>query len=85
MSSPSLNIEGSKVRIDKPSGYVCITDIANLKRGGKENIRSWLRLTSSIEFFIAWEQKHNPNFKGGEFALFKNESGSNTFHLSAKE
>ena len=42
-------------------------------------------MTSSIEFFIAWEQKHNPDFKGGEFAPFRKESGSNTFHLSASE
>lgn len=80
-----LTIAGSPVRIDDKTGYICITDIANLKRGGKENIRSWMRLTTSIEFFTAWEQTHNPEFKGGEFAGFRSESGSNTFHLSASE
>jgi hypothetical protein len=59
-----LTIAGSPVRIDDKTGYICITDIANLKRGGKENIRSWMRLTTSIEFFTAWEQTHNPEFKG---------------------
>jgi len=29
-----LTIAGSKVRIDEANGYICITDIANLKRGG---------------------------------------------------
>ncbi len=59
-----LIIAGSPVRIDDKDGYICITDIANLKRGSKESIRSWMRLTTSIEFFTAWEQTHNPEFKG---------------------
>jgi len=82
---PNLVIEGSDVRIDKETAFVCITDIANLKRGGKENIKSWLKLTSSIEFFTAWEKRHNHTFEGDEFKYLRDESGSNTFHLSASE
>jgi hypothetical protein len=81
----NLIIEDTEVRIDDETAYVCITDIANLKRGGKENIKSWMRLFGSVEFFIAWERKHNSNFKEGDFAPFRNEAGSNTFHLSASE
>lgn len=69
----NLIIKDTKVRINAETAYVCITDIANLKRGGKENIKSWMRLFGSVEFFIAWESKHNPNFKEGDFAPFRNE------------
>lgn len=32
--TPHLTIQDSKIRMDKDTGFVCITDIGNLKGGG---------------------------------------------------
>ena len=73
--------------MDKQTGYVCITDIGNLKEagGGQEYVRNWLRNANSIAFFIAWETKHNPGFKPVEFDRFKNKAGLNSFRISASD
>jgi hypothetical protein len=73
--------------MDKDTGFVCITDIGNVKEegGGQEYVRNWLRNANSIAFFIAWEKRHNPGFKPVEFDRFKNEAGLNSFRISASD
>jgi hypothetical protein len=88
MPSPSksvVKILDSDIRVDKETGFICITDIGNLKDkgGGTEYVRSWYRNANSISFFTAWEKKHNPNFKVVEFDHFKENSGLNSFRISA--
>lgn len=89
MPSPSksvVKILDSDIRVDKETGFVCITDIANIKDGiGKVHVRNWTRRAASIDFFIAWEMKHNPAFKGSEFDTFRIAAGGSTFQLSATE
>ncbi len=71
--------------MDKDTGFVCITDIGNLKgggSGGKEYVANWLRSANNIAFFAAWEMKHNPGFKGVEFDTFRIDAGLNSFRLS---
>ena len=41
-----------------------------------------MRNKEVISYLGLWESIHNDNFKGGEFATFKNEAGSNTFKMS---
>ena len=38
-----------------------------------------------ISYLGLWEQLNNENFKGGEFATFKNEAGSNKFKMSPQK
>ena len=38
-----------------------------------------------IMFLGLWEEINNADFKGGEFALFKNEAGSNVFKMSPQK
>ena len=76
----------ANIRMDRETGYICVTDIANLKPGGgKEDIGNWLRNANTVAFFHEWELKHNPSFKGVEFDTFKQRSGLNAFRLSAGE
>ena len=88
MSLPTtVTIQGSEIRVDRNTGYVCITDIGNAKDagGGKEFVSNWLRNANTVGFFEAWERKHNPSFKGVEFDAFKKRAGLNSFRLSAGE
>lgn len=44
-----------------------------------------MRNKEVISYLGLWESIHNDNFKGGEFATFKNEAGSNTFKMSPQK
>ncbi|TXF90326.1 KilA-N domain-containing protein [Neolewinella aurantiaca] len=85
-SKSVVKILDSDIRVDSETGYICITDIGNLKDGaGKVHVANWLRASTSILFFRAWEMEHNPGFKGVEFDTFRRESGNNSFRISAKQ
>ena len=43
-----------------------------------------MRSKNTVEFLGLWEALNNPDFKGVEFDLFKNEAGYNSFTLSPK-
>lgn len=64
--------------------YICITDMLKAK-DGDFFISDWLRNRNTLEFLGIWEKLYNPNFKYGEFALIKNQSGLNNFKISVKE
>ena len=97
-STQGLLMPGMKQKIDvigtevvlysyKNEDYISLTDIAKHKNPEfpRDLIKNWLRNRSTIEFIGLWEKIHNPNFKGVEFDRFKNESGSNSFVLSANK
>jgi hypothetical protein len=82
---PNLVVSGEKIRVDKDTGFICITDIANLNPNGRRNIENWLRNGNSVLFFEAWEISNNPSFNVREFAYVKNGMGSNNFHVYSKD
>ena len=51
----------------------------------KDVVKNWMRLKNTLEYLGLWEKLNNPDFKGGEFATFKNEAGSNTFKMSPQK
>ena len=67
--------------------YISLTDLA--KYADEEEprlpIRDWMRNKEVISFLGLWETINNENFKGGEFATFKNEAGSNKFKMSPQK
>ena len=48
-------------------------------------IRDWMRNKEVISYLGLCESMNNKNFKGGEFATFKNEAGSNKFKMSPQK
>jgi len=87
MASTSLIIADSKIRMDKDTGFICVTDIGNAKDpgGGTVHVSNWLRNAATIDFIEAWEMRHNQSFKPAEFGRFKMRSGSNAFPISGLE
>ena len=76
----------SVVRIDGRE-YISLTDLARYadKDEPRLPIRDWMRNKEVIMFLGLWEEINNAGFKGGEFALFKNEAGSNVFKMSPQK
>ncbi|MTB50411.1 hypothetical protein E1J53_0005510 [Lewinella sp. W8] len=46
-----IPIGESHIRIDEESGFLCITDMAGVIGNPHDNIKNWMRLGSTIEFF----------------------------------
>ena len=71
------------IRIDEDSGFLCITDMAGVKGSASDNIKNWMRLGSTIEFFKAWEYHNNPDFDPSGYDVLRKDSTSNTFLLTS--
>lgn len=67
--------------------YISLTDLARYADDEEPRlpIRDWMRNKEVISYLGLWEEFNNPNFKGGEFAPFKNEAGSNSFKMSPQK
>ena len=67
--------------------YISLTDLARYADSEEPRlpIRDWMRNKKVISFLGLWETMHNEKFKGGEFATFKNEAGSNKFKMSPQK
>jgi hypothetical protein len=78
-----IPIGESYIRIDEDSGFLCITDMAAVKGNASDNIKNWMRLGSSIEFFKAWEYHNNPDFDPAEYDVLRRDSTDNTFTLTS--
>ena len=67
--------------------YISLTDLARYADSEEPRlqIRDWMRNKEVVSFLGLWETIHNENFKGGEFATFKNEAGSNKFKMSPQK
>ena len=71
------------IRIDNKE-YISLTDLARYADSEEPRlpIRDWMRNKEVISYLGLWESINNENFKGGEFATFRNEAGSNKFKMS---
>lgn len=89
MIKTEIDVKGSKVGILRVGDidYISLTDLARYADNDEPRlpIRDWMRNKETIAYLGLWEQFNNENFKGGEFATFKNESGSNTFKMSPQK
>lgn len=74
------------LRIDNKE-YISLTDLARYADNEEPRlpIRDWMRNKEVISYLGLWESMNNKNFKGGEFATFKNEAGSNKFKMSPQK
>ena len=78
--------EISIIRINNKD-YISLTDLARYADEDEPRlpIRDWMRNKEVISYLGLWESINNENFKGGEFAPFKNEAGSNKFKMSPQK
>ena len=74
------------IRIDGKE-FISLTDLARYADNDEPRlpIRDWMRNKEVISYLGLWESMHNEKFKGGEFATFKNDAGSNTFKMSPQK
>lgn len=74
------------MRLDNKE-YISLTDLARYADNEEPRlpIRDWMRNKDVISYLGLWENINNENFKGGEFATFKNEAGSNKFKMSPQK
>ena len=84
-----LEVNDNKIKvitIDNKE-FISLTDLARYADNEEPRlpIRDWMRSKEVISYLGLWESIHNDNFKGGEFATFKNEAGSNTFKMSPQK
>ena len=82
-------VQENKISIIKIGNneYISLTDLARYADSEEPRlpIRDWMRNKEVISYLGLWESINNKNFKGGEFATFKNEAGSNTFKMSPQK
>ena len=85
----TMKVNESEIRVMRVNkeDYISLTDLARYadKDEPRLPIRDWMRSKEVISFLGLWEQINNKDFKGGEFAPFKNEAGSNTFKMSPQK
>ena len=67
--------------------YISLTDLARYADSDEPRlpIRDWMRNKEVVSYLGLWERINNENFKGGEFATFRNEAGSNKFKMSPQK
>ena len=85
----SLEVQGTEIGIVTEHGqdYICLTDIARHKDAERTDylIANWMRNRETVEFLGVWEQLHNPDFNPIEFDGIRNQSGLNSFILTARQ
>ena len=85
----NLKVNNNEIRIMRVNNedYISLTDLARYADEDEPRlpIRDWMRNKEVISYLGLWESINNKEFKGGEFAPFKNEAGSNTFKMSPQK
>jgi hypothetical protein len=83
----TLEVKGTAITVlsNNESDYICLTDIARYKDADRTDylISNWLRNRNTVEFLGIWEQLHNPSFNPIEFDGIRNQTGLNSFILTA--
>jgi len=82
-----IQVKGSSINVfSKSNGdYISLTDMVRNFDGGSALIEQWLKNKDTVLFLGVWEQINNPGFNSPEFEGIRNESGRNSFYLSAKK
>ena len=82
-----INVKGAEVTIATrhEQDYISLTDMVRNFDGGSALIEQWLKNKDTVLFLGVWEQLNNPGFNSLEFEGIRNESGRNSFFLSAKK
>lgn len=84
----NLEVDGVEVQLlsIQEEDYISLTDMARSSNERTDLVlQTWMRNRNTIEFLGLWEEVHNPHFNPYEFAGIREQTGLNTFYISAKE
>jgi hypothetical protein len=81
----SVKIGDIDVRIDKESGFLCITDLASIRGTAYDNIKGWMKNTQTLRFFEAWERDNTADRKGVDFEDAFRQNRDQAFYISASK
>ena len=86
MPLQQIEVNGVAISVKQieESDYISLSDIVKHFGSPETTINRWLTNKATIEFLGVWEKVNNPVFKLPEFEQFKNEAGSNAFHISVE-
>lgn len=86
--SRKIVVQGNMVSIltGDDEDYISLTDIARYRDPERTDylIQNWMRNRNTIEFLGLWERLNNSSFNPIEFDGIRNQSGLNSFILTAK-
>ena len=84
-----INVLSKEVTVQtvNEQDYISLTDIARFKDADRTDyiISNWFRNRNTVEFLGIWEQLYNPDFNPIEFDGIRNQTGLNSFILTAKQ
>ena len=85
MASKKVEVQGIQIRIEtiNDKEFISLTDI--IKKAveePKETVRNWIKNANTIRFLWAWEEIHNPDFKGVHLHSFIGKVADNRYNLS---
>ncbi len=83
----TIEVQGTSIGIlSQPGGdYISLTDMVRNFDGAGALIEQWLKNKDTVLFLGVWERINNPGFNSLEFEGIRNETGRNSFFLSAKK
>lgn len=87
MKNRTITVKGTEVTVTTrhEQDYISLTDMVRNFEGQGALIEQWLKNKDTVLFLGVWEQLNNPGFNSLEFEGIRNESGRNSFFLSAKK
>lgn len=85
--SRKIEVKGVTIAVTErdKEDFISLSDIANGFEGGTGLIEKWIRNKNTIEFLAVWETLNNASFNEIEHKNITDNSGSNTFLMSAKK
>lgn len=80
-----LQIEGTEIKYDRTTDYVCLNDIASLQGDPRTHIPNWLRNITTLAFIEEWERSSNPGFEVQQFTQLRGRAGTGAFRVSVAQ
>jgi hypothetical protein len=82
-----LGLDTGRVKVDRTTGYIRLVDVGELMcaEEGEHLLSCWMSDANTIAFFIAWEERYNPDHDLRKYEAIQKQAGLNAFILSLDE
>jgi len=89
MTKKKITIQGLIINIEtvNEAEFINLADIAKQSNDEAPRfvIRNWMTSRQTLRYLAAWEQIHNPDFKGAEFRTFKADFFDKPFSITPEK